>query len=274
MLSGTGSDGTLGLRAVKGEGGMAMAQNPESTEYDGMPRNAIATGLVDFVLPPSEMPRNSLPTSLTHLADAPAGLRPGPQGRQRAEEDFVLLRAQTGHDFSQYKQNTVYRRVERRMAVQQIEQLGEYVRYLQQTPAEVDALFRDLLIGVTSFFRDREAFAALEEQVIPTTFPGQSLRRGNPCLGTRLFHGEEAYSLAMLLQEQMEALKQAFKLQVFATDLDRQAIEQARAGVYPPASPPTSRRNASRHFSARSRHPALTASRKSSATYWCFPNRT
>jgi two-component system, chemotaxis family, CheB/CheR fusion protein len=167
-------------------------------------------------------------------ASHPRPASPTPPKTETAlKKIFVLLRAQTGHDFSQYKQNTVNRRVERRMAVHQIAQLGDYVRYLQQTPAEVEALFRDLLIGVTSFFRDREAFTALQEQVIPRLFAGKAsgaaIRVWVPGCST----GEEAYSLAMLLQEQMEASKQSFKLQVFATDLDRQAIEQARAGVYP-----------------------------------------
>jgi two-component system, chemotaxis family, CheB/CheR fusion protein len=234
VLSGTGSDGTLGLRAVKGEGGMVMAQNPESTEHDGMPRSAIATGLVDFVLPPAEMPAQLIAYVTHAFGKPPRPASPTPPKTEVAlKKIFVLLRAQTGHDFSQYKQNTVSRRVERRMAVHQIEQLGDYIRYLQQTPAEVEALFRDLLIGVTSFFRDREAFAALQEQVIPRLFVGKasgaSIRVWVPGCST----GEEAYSLAMLLQEQMEASKQSFKLQVFATDLDRQAIEQARAGVYP-----------------------------------------
>jgi two-component system CheB/CheR fusion protein len=234
VLSGTGSDGTLGLRAVKGEGGMVMAQNPESTEHDGMPRSAIATGLVDFVLPPAEMPAQLIAYVTHAFGKPPRPASPTPPKNEVAlKKIFVLLRAQTGHDFSQYKQNTVNRRVERRMAVHQIAQLGDYIRYLQQNPAEVEALFRDLLIGVTSFFRDGEAFAALQEQVIPRLFVGKvsgaSIRVWVPGCST----GEEAYSLAMLLQEQMEALKQSFKLQLFATDLDRQAIERARAGVYP-----------------------------------------
>ena len=161
VLSGTGSDGTLGLRAIKGEGGMGMAQNPESTEYDGMPRSAIATGLVDFVLPPAEMPAQLIAYVAHAFGRTPRPVSPPvPKAADALKKIFVLLRAQTGHDFSQYKQNTVNRRVERRMAVHQIGQLAEYVRYLQQTPAEVESLFRDLLIGVTSFFRDREAFAA------------------------------------------------------------------------------------------------------------------
>jgi two-component system CheB/CheR fusion protein len=152
ILSGTGSDGTLGLRAVKGEGGLVMVQSPESTEYDGMPRSAIATGLVDVALRPAEMPAYLISYA------AHAALRSdGPQAPQlpTAEDAlkkiFALLRIQTGHDFSQYKRNTIKRRLERRMAVQQIADLDSYVRFLQQTPVEVEALFRDLLIGVTNF---------------------------------------------------------------------------------------------------------------------------
>jgi two-component system CheB/CheR fusion protein len=234
VLSGTGSDGTQGMRAVKGEGGMVMAQNPESTEYDGMPRSAIATGLVDYVLPPAEMPAQLI-AYVAHIFGK--ALRPASSLAPKAEDAmrkvFVLLRAQTSHDFSQYKQNTIRRRVERRMAVHKIERLGEYVRHLQQTPAEVEALFRDLLIGVTNFFRDPEVFAALKEQVIPQLFAGKdagaAIRVWVPGCST----GEEAYSIAILLQEQMELLKQSFKVQVFATDIDRQAIDQARIGLYP-----------------------------------------
>ncbi|MEI7633626.1 MAG: chemotaxis protein CheB [bacterium] len=234
VLSGTGSDGTHGVRSVKGTGGMVMAQNPESTEYDGMPRSAIATGLVDYVLPPAEMPAQLIAYaahafSRTVRPTSP----PAPKAEDAMKKIFILLRAQTGHDFSQYKQNTVNRRVQRRMAVQQIERVTEYVRFLQHTPAEIESLFRDLLIGVTSFFRDPEAFAAFEEQVIPNLFAGKPtdalIRVWSPGCST----GEEAYSIAILLQERMETVKQSFKVQVFATDIDMQAIEQARAGVYP-----------------------------------------
>ena len=233
VLSGTGSDGTLGMRAVKGEGGMAMAQNPETTEYDGMPRSAIATGLVDYVLPPEEMPAQLI-AYVEHAfgsrfrPDSP----PAPKAEGALKRIFILLRAQTGHDVSLYKRSTIARRVERRMAVHRIERLDAYVRYLQQNPLEVEALFRDLLIGVTSFFRDTDAFKALEEQVIPRLFASKSadavIRVWAPGCST----GEEAYSIAILLQERMDVLKKSFKLQVFATDLDRQAIERARAGLY------------------------------------------
>ena len=234
VLSGTGSDGTLGVRAIKGEGGMVMAQNPESTEYDGMPRSAIATGLVDYVLPPAEMPAQLIAYVAHAFGKTSRPVSPpAPKAEDALKKIFLLLRAQTGHDFSQYKQSTIVRRVERRMAVHQIERLDEYVRYLQQTPAEVEALFRDLLIGVTSFFRDPEAFEALQEQVIPRLFAGKPagavIRVWVPGCST----GEEAYSIAILLQERMEALKQSLKVQVFATDIDRRAIDCARAGVYP-----------------------------------------
>jgi two-component system CheB/CheR fusion protein len=164
---------------------------------------------------------------------------PPPPDRIRADaenalkEIFILLRAQTGHDFSEYKPSTLHRRIERRMAVQHIEEIDEYVKYLRQTPAEVEALFRDLLIGVTSFFRNPEAFKALDEQVIPKLFAGKSpgavIRVWSPGCST----GEEAYSIAILLQERLELLKQNYRVQVFATDIDSRAIATARAGLYP-----------------------------------------
>jgi len=234
VLSGTGSDGTLGVRAIKGEGGLVMAQTPDSTEYDGMPRSAIATGLVDYQLPPAEMPAQ-LMAYAAHAFGKPFRpiTAPTPKGENTLKKIFILLRAQTGHDFSNYKPSTIHRRIERRMAVQQIDSMDGYLKYMQQTPAEVEALFRDLLIGVTSFFRDPEAFKALEEQVIPKLFarkaPGTTIRVWSPGCST----GEEAYSIAILLQEHLEALKQSYAVQVFATDLDNRAIATARAGLYP-----------------------------------------
>ncbi|MBP2641956.1 MAG: cheBR [Firmicutes bacterium] len=234
ILSGTGSDGTLGVRAIKGEGGMVMVQNPDSAEYDGMPRSVIATGLVDYMLPADEMP-DRLMVYAAHAfgKDRPAASIPSPKAEDALKKIFVLLRAQTGNDFSQYKMNTIQRRIERRMIVNQIETIDGYVKYLQQTPAEAEALFHDLLIGVTSFFRDPEAFKALEEQIIPQIFVGKPaetlIRIWSPACST----GEEAYSLAILLQERMDVLKQNFKVQVFATDIDSRAIAAARSGLYP-----------------------------------------
>jgi len=234
VLSGTGSDGTLGVRAIKGEGGMVMAQNPASTEYDGMPRSAIATGLVDYELPPAEMAAQLIAYAAQAYGRSPRVITaPAPKAENALKKIFILLRAQIGHDFSQYKPNTIHRRIERRMAVHKIATKDGYVKYLQQTPAEVEALFRDLLIGVTNFFRDPKAFKVLEEKIIPKIFDGKpagaAVRIWSPGCST----GEEAYSVAILLQERMEALKQRYALQVYATDIDRQAISTARAGVYP-----------------------------------------
>ncbi len=234
VLSGTGSDGTMGVRAIKGEGGMVMAQNPASTEYDGMPRSAIGTGLVDFELPPAEMPAQLIAYVAHVFGKFPlSAAAQAPKAENAVKKIFILLRAQTGHDFSQYKPSTIHRRIERRMAVQQIQTMDSYVKYLQQTTEEVEALFRDLLIGVTNFFRDPEAFQALEELVIPKLFAGKTagavIRVWSPGCST----GEEAYSLAILLAERQEAMKQSFKVQVFATDIDSQAIATARAGLYP-----------------------------------------
>ncbi len=234
VLSGTGSDGTQGVRAIKGEGGMVMAQSPGSTEFDGMPRSAIATGLVDWELPPAEMAAQLIAYTAHAFGRLPAlSANPAPKIESALKKIFIVLRAQTGHDFSQYKPSAIHRRVLRRMSMHQIEALDGYVKFLQQTPSEVDALFRDLLIGVTAFFRDPEAFAALEEQVIPRLVadkPGGGVIR---VWSTGCSTGEEAYSLAILLQEHMEALQQRFTLQVFATDIDSRAIATARAGLFP-----------------------------------------
>ena len=233
VLSGTGSDGTLGVRAIKGEGGMVMAQDPASTEHDGMPRSALATGLVDYELPPGEMPAQLIAYTARAFGKLPQTNALVARSESALKKVLVLLRTQTGHDFSQYKPSTVHRRIERRMAVQQIETMEGYVRFVQQTPQELDSLFRDMLIGVTSFFRDPEAFKALEEQVIPRIFAGKNaeatIRVWVPGCST----GEEAYSMAILLAERQEVLKQRIKVQVFATDIDSYAIAAARSGIYP-----------------------------------------
>ena len=234
VLSGTGSDGTQGIRAIKAEGGMVMAQSSDSTQYDGMPRSAIATGMVDFVLPPAEMPARLIAFAGRAFGNGDRVVSAMADGAADAmKKIFVLLRAQTGHDFSLYKENTISRRVERRMAVNQVEQVENYVQYLRKNPAEVDALFRDLLIGVTNYFRDPEAIKALQEEAIVRLLSNQpsgaTLRVWVPGCST----GEEAYSIAILLQERMEALNTSFKFMVFATDIDALAIERARAGIYP-----------------------------------------
>ena len=234
VLSGTGSDGTLGLRAIKSEGGMAMVQSPESTEYNGMPRSAIATGLVDFELSPAEMPAQLIRYA-AHAFGASSKFHATqqPKNENALKKIFILLRAQTGHDFTLYKPSTINRRIERRMALNQIDTMERYVKHAQQTPAEVESLFRDLLIGVTNFFRDPEVFKVLEEKTIPQIFAdkpaGGTIRVWSPGCAS----GEEAYSLAILLAERQESLKQNHKLQIFATDIDSQAITAARSGLYP-----------------------------------------
>ena len=231
VLSGTGSDGALGVQVIKAGGGMVMAQSPESSEYDGMPRSVIATGLVDYILPPVEMP-GQLIAYVTQVF----GKRPKvvPKTEDSMIKIFTLLRIQTGHDFSHYKKNTIIRRMERRMAIKNLKSVDEYVHYLEHKPAEVEALFHDLLIGVTSFFRNPAAFEALQKKVIPNLFTSRYLKSTIRIWVPGCSTGEEAYSIGILCQEQMEMLKQYFKVQIFATDIDSRAIEEARRGIYPP----------------------------------------
>ena len=234
VLSGTGSDGTLGMRSIKGEGGLVVVQTPESCDFDGMPRSAIATGLADYILPPAEMAaqlvayvKHAFGRLFRHpVADTP-------HNESALKKIFILLRSQTGHDFSQYKPSTTNRRIERRMAVHQISEIDGYVKFLQQTPPEADALFRDLLIGVTNFFRDPEVFETLEKEIIPKLFADKPVGATVRVWSTGCSTGEEAYSIAILLQERIEILKQNYSVQVFATDIDCRAIATARAGLYP-----------------------------------------
>lgn len=234
VLSGTGSDGTLGLKAIKGVGGLAIVQEVQSARYTGMPSSAIATSMADFIVPPSRMPQ--------HLIAYVGGLTrqqvPGDANElptdyvQPLQRIFSLLRSRTGHDFSLYKMNTMRRRIERRMVVQQLQHPSEYARHLQDNPHEIDALFRELLISVTSFFRDPEAFACVNghlENLIASRPEGYAFRAWVPGCST----GEEAYSLAITLRECATKLKRSIDFQVFGTDLDAEAIEFARNGEYP-----------------------------------------
>jgi two-component system CheB/CheR fusion protein len=234
VLSGTASDGTLGLQAIKGEGGMAMVQDPATAKYDGMPRNAIETGLIDFILPVETMPQALLAYvqhPFSHVTESGPAART--DERQQYNKIAALIRSATGHDFSQYKPNTVRRRIERRLAVHHLDKLSDYALYLQKNPAETQALFKDLLIGVTRFFRDPEAFAALAakglDALVGAKTKGQTLR----CWVVGCANGEEAYSVAILIVEAMEKHDKLLDAQVFATDIDAQAIETARKGAYP-----------------------------------------
>lgn len=234
VLSGTGSDGTHGLRAVKGEGGMAVAQSPDSTEYDGMPKSAIATGLVDYVLPPAQMPGQLIAYAKSALgrlrSAAPA---PAAANESAVKKIIILLRSRTGNDFSHYKKNLIIHRVERRMTVNKIETIDEYVQYLQHKPEELEALFRDMLIGVTNFFRDPEAFEVLKLNALADILNGKPDGSTVRIWVAGCSTGEEAYSIAIILHEHLERLKTVYQVQIFATDIDGRAIETARAGIYP-----------------------------------------
>jgi two-component system CheB/CheR fusion protein len=235
ILSGMGSDGTLGLRAIKEKAGAVFVQEPSTAKFDGMPRSAIDSGLADVTASASALPIK-INDYLHHLPPlAKSGSISQAIAQSALEKVVILLRVQTGHDFSLYKKTTIYRRIERRMGLHQIDKITNYVRLLQENPQEVELLFRELLIGVTSFFRDPEAWEQLQSEVLPALIaecaPNQALRAWTPACAT----GEEAYSLAILFQEALAKLKPAknITLQIFATDLDSQAIEKAREGVFP-----------------------------------------
>ncbi|MBP6738980.1 MAG: PAS domain-containing protein [Leptospiraceae bacterium] len=231
VLSGNGNDGTLGVRAIKGEGGMAMAQSPESTEYDSMPRSAIATGLIDFTSPPEAM-AGELMQYVEHSFGKLPKINSSAKTKDISNKIFLLLKAQTGHDFSEYKPTTINRRIERRIAIHHMNSLESYFIYLQKTPMEVEILYHDLLIGVTSFFRDTETFQILETQIIPNLFINKQNSSVIRIWSTGCSTGEEPYSLAILFQEYLDRTKQSIKIQIFATDIDNHAIAIARTGSY------------------------------------------
>jgi two-component system CheB/CheR fusion protein len=234
VLSGTGTDGTLGLKAIKGATGMTMAQEPESAKYSGMPNSAIATGLVDYILPVERLPKQLLTyTRGPYLASTepePGGEAGLPEPMQKI---ILLLRARAGHDFSVYKTNTIRRRIERRINVHQIKGPEQYQRLLQENPHELDLLFKELLIGVTNFFRDPEAFNVLAKTVVPGLLAARPAEAPVRVWVAGCSSGEEAYSLAMLFQEGMDRLKKHFPVQFFGTDLDHESIDAARVGFYP-----------------------------------------
>lgn len=234
VLSGAGTDGTLGLKAIKGGGGMTLAQEPDSAKYSGMPSSAVATGLVDYVLPVERLPQQLVGyTTRPFLVSPGADLAGEMVLSAPLQKIIVLLRARTGNDFSVYKSNTIRRRIERRIHVHQLPGHQPYLRLLQENPHELDLLFTELLIGVTSFFRDPEAFNVLAKTVLPRLL---STRRDDSPVRVWVAgcsSGAEAYSLAMLFQEGMDSLKQPCPVQIFGTDLDHAAIEAARTGLYP-----------------------------------------
>lgn len=236
ILSGMGSDGMLGLRAIKEKAGAVFVQTPASAKFDGMPRSAVDDGQADVVAHAAELPGRIL-DYLKHLPklDAPSRPQSSDANQSGLDKVLVLLRARTGHDFSLYKKSTLYRRIERRMGLHQFAHIGDYVRYLRDNPQEADLLFKELLIGVTRFFRDPEVWQQLRTEVLPALLAahpeGSVLRAWTAGCST----GEEAYSLAIVFREALQALTPAarFSLQIFATDLDHDAIDKARAGIYP-----------------------------------------
>ena len=236
VLSGTGSDGTVGLRRVKEAGGITIAQEPGDAEYDSMPRSAIATGLVDMVLRAAHIPAQLLQVQRNELAlDVAEESGAAPSAGQEAllHQIFGRLRARTGHDFSGHKRSTVLRRLDRRLRFNGVQTLPDYIRLLQESEDETRALFQDLLISVSSFFRDEPVFAELEGAVVPKLFegkgPGEAVRVWVAGCAT----GEEAYSVAILLCEHAATLASPPRIQLFATDIDKHACAVAREGLYP-----------------------------------------
>jgi two-component system CheB/CheR fusion protein len=235
VLSGMGSDGTLGIRALKERPGMVMAQEPSSAMYASMPESAIATGLVDFIAPPENLPQLLIDyidaSSLQPKLHAPATEPP----EDALAKIFILIRSKTGQDFSLYKRNTIIRRIERRMSLHQLKGIDGYVRYLQENPPEIEILAKEVLIGVTQFFRDPEAWDALMNKALPELInqkpDGSILRVWIVGCST----GEEAYTMAIVLQECLDSLgrDRDIRFQIFATDMDGEAIERARMGRFP-----------------------------------------
>jgi two-component system CheB/CheR fusion protein len=232
VLSGTGTDGTLGLRAIFGAGGLCLVQEPASAKFNGMPESAIKAGYATRVLTPEQMPQalrdGTRPLPIRQAAAAPS---PAAGGLGRI---LMLMRSATGHDFSQYKKSTLARRVERRMAQHGIEDAEAYARFLREHPAELHVLFRELLINVTSFFRDPQAFVALKADVLSALLADKPENYVLRAWVAGCATGEEAYSIAMLLRELMDEAPHHFKVQLYSTDLDDDAIATARAGLYPP----------------------------------------
>lgn len=235
ILSGMGSDGTLGVKAVKEHGGLVLAQEPASAKFDSMPRSAIESRMVDIVAPVEELPGKIVEYLNYDLVITKKEKTLEDKNQGGLEKTLILLRTKTGHDFSLYKKNTMYRRIERRMGIHHIDKIVSYVRYLQENPHELNLLFKELLIGVTSFFRDPEAWERLRDEAIPVLLAANSGGRMLRAWSVGCSTGEEAYSLAIAFKEALEKARPVnnFQLQIFATDLDQDAIDTARRGVFP-----------------------------------------
>jgi two-component system CheB/CheR fusion protein len=234
ILSGMGSDGSLGLKAIKEKNGVVLVQLPSSAKFDGMPRSAIEAVIADIVAPADELP-TKLMAFLKYIPTRITAPLIDDVNKSNIDKIIILLREKSGHDFSMYKKNTLFRRIERRKGVHQIDKIANYVRYCQENPNEVEILFKELLIGVTSFFRDPAVWQQLQEKTLPQLIeklPDNYVLRA---WVTGCSTGEEAISLAIVFKEVLEKIKpqKNITLQIFATDLDSEAIEIARRGVYP-----------------------------------------
>lgn len=233
ILSGTGADGSIGLKAISEKGGLVIAQDPEEAAYDGMPRSAIVTGAVNLVLPAAQIPQALIRYAGHPYVTAGPGAAPADECDNNSLSEIIeLLRAQTSRDFTQYRKATLFRRVRRRMAAAGTEEIAAYIGMVREDGRELEQLAKDFLIQVTSFFRDQAAFEGLAKTVIPDLVQhakDQPIRVWVPGCST----GEEAYSLALLFLERFTAAKRAVKLQIFASDIGAEALDFGRNGVYP-----------------------------------------
>ena len=232
ILSGFGSDGTIGLKAIKANGGICIAQDPSTAGSDSMPTSAIKTGLVDIILPPEEMPGKIISYKKSSNKILKKILTPEDKTIQALRKILILIRNRTSHDFSQYKKSTINRRIGRRMNIHQIEEMSQYLRYLQENPNEIDLLFNEFLINVTNFFRDPEAFESLKQGALKDMIKEKSdldiLRVWVPGCSS----GEEVYSIAIIIKELLEETNKNLEVQIFGTDLDANSIKTARSGTY------------------------------------------
>jgi two-component system, chemotaxis family, CheB/CheR fusion protein len=233
VLSGTGTDGTLGVKEIKAYDGLVLVQTEDSAQYDGMPRSAINSGVTDMILPPEKMPPK-LAQYFTHPVTAAQECVLGLETPKTwLNKIFAILRSQIGHDFSHYKVNTLLRRINRRMSLNQIGDRDQYIKFLREHPIEIEVLFRELLIGVTNFFREPKSFEILKTKVLPEIFDripeDGTFRAWVPGCST----GEEVYSLAMIMREVLDKSSRRINMQLFGTDIDNTAIDKARAGLYP-----------------------------------------
>jgi two-component system, chemotaxis family, CheB/CheR fusion protein len=233
ILSGTGTEGALGLKAIKGEGGLTLVQEPASAKYDGMPISAITSNAADIILPVDKMPDHLIKYMRKRQISPIATQQEVLPHQGILDKIFMILRDRTGNNFSYYKLSTINRRIDKRMAINQIDSLDTYLKYLKNTPEEADLLFKELLIGVTAFFRDKAAFEALESQVIHKIIDSKSVKDSIRIWVPGCSTGEEAYTIAILFEEALRKQKKKISVQIFASDIDEEAIDFARLGVYP-----------------------------------------